>query len=229
MHLPQNRTPIMTALTLVQDQAYHITGIKNFHSEVRAAETSAAIAAWHAGYHAAQLQDTGLSLRKLVEATGIPLVTLHRYLKVFRRRNSPTEIRMGESISSIIDEAIPSKREQTARAATFGAPEAEYAVKLQSMAESNSPHEAAIAAKKLDQFAADHGMTKEQVVEKSRKTLDLDWIEAKQQMGTAQFTVTDVIETKFSAKSKPDLIKIIIEMVMQHPENLGTLKGYLDA
>lgn len=218
-----------TEIALVENEVFHVSAVKAFHQEVRAAETSAAIAAWHAGNHARKLQEQfGWSERKIVEATGLPKTTVHRYLLVVRRRTSPTDIRFGESISSIIEEDVPSVREKKARAATFSNAEAEYAMKLVRMAESNSEHEAAIASRKLDQFAADHGMSKDELVSKSRKVLDLDWVEEKQQMHTVQAAMTRVIERKFSLKSKPDLIKIIVQMVLNHPEILGTLKDYLN-
>jgi hypothetical protein len=58
---------------------------------------------------------------------------------VARRRTSPEAIKFGESISSIIDEDVPSVRDKKNRAATLGTAEAEYAIKLHRMAESSSP------------------------------------------------------------------------------------------
>jgi hypothetical protein len=128
----QSVVPVETEQTLIE-------GIKLNHQEVRAAETSAAVFAWHAGQQAQRLIDRfGWSERRLAEATGIPKTTVHRYLLVVRRRTSPESIKFGESISSIIDEDVPSVRDKKNRAATFGTAEAEYAIKLHRMAESSN-------------------------------------------------------------------------------------------
>ena len=76
---------------------------------------------------------------------------------------SAADIKFGETVSSIIEEDVPSVREKKARAATFSNAEAEYAMKLVRVAESSSENEAAIASRKLDQFAADHGMNAEEL------------------------------------------------------------------
>jgi hypothetical protein len=132
-----------SAVSLVENETFHVSAVKAFHQEVRAAETSAAIAAWHAGNHARKLQEQfGWSERKIVEATGLPKTTVHRYLLVVRRRTNPRDIRFGESISSIIEEDVASVREKKTRAASLSNAEAEYATKLVRMAESNSEHEA---------------------------------------------------------------------------------------
>lgn len=109
----------------------------------------------------------------MVEATGIPRTTVQRYLKVARRRASPSAIEFGENINDIVGEVSRPERQREQRKATFGAAEAEYAIKLHRMAESTSPAEAEVATRKLEQFASDHGMAGEEIIERSRKTLGL--------------------------------------------------------
>ncbi len=142
---------MQAAIGIVEDEVFHVSAVKAFHQEVRAAETSAAIAAWHAGNHARKLQEQfGWSLRKIAEETGVPVETTHRYVSACRHRHNVTDIRFGETIESVIGEH--SNADKKARAATFSNAEAEYTMKLVRMAESTSEHE---AVAKLDASVTD--------------------------------------------------------------------------
>ena len=214
-----------TATALVENETFHVSAVRAFHQEVRAAETSAAIAAWHAGNHARKLQEQfGWSLRKIAEETGVPLKTTHRYLCVCRRRHSATDIRFGESISSIIEEDVPSVREKKARAATFSNTEAEYAIKLVRMAESNSEHEAAIASRKLEQFAADHGMSKDELVSKSCKTLGLtEDLQNPDDLKGPLEKATERLMEPYRRMSKERVLEVLLTAIMLHPELIREL------
>ena len=215
----QSVVPVETEQTLIE-------GIKLNHQEVRAAETSAAVFAWHAGQQAQRLIDRfGWSERKLVEATGIARTTLQRYLRVARRRASAAAIGFGESISSIIDEDVPSVREKKNRAATFGTAEAEYAIKLHRMAESSSPAEAEIATRKLEQFASDHGMAGEEIIERSRKALGLteDFQNPEDLMGPVELATMKML-APYKAMPKEKLLDVLLFAIMTHPSLIRELK-----
>lgn len=213
----QSVVPVETEQTLIE-------GIKLNHQEVRAAETSAAVFAWHAGQQAQCLIDRfGWSERKLVEATGIARTTVQRYLKVARRRASPNEIKFGETINDIIGEVSRPERQREQRKATFGTAEAEYAIKLHRMAESSSPAEAEIATRKLEQFASDHGMAGEEIIERSRKALGLNEELVRDPMDE----VIDQMMVPFKKQSKEDLIKMLVFCIAEHIDLYDKLKASL--
>lgn len=215
----QSVVPVETEQTLIE-------GIKLNHQEVRAAETSAAVFAWHAGQQAQRLIDRyGWSERKLVEATGIPKTTIHRYLMVVRARTSPADIKFGESINDILDEKHPRERQREQRKATFGTAEAEYAIKLHRMAESSSPAEAEIATRKLEQFASDHGMAGEEIIERSRKTLGLN----EELVLDPMDEVIDHMMVPFKKQSKDDLIKMLVFCFAEHIDLYDKLKERIHA
>jgi hypothetical protein len=216
----------MNAMTIIEDQTYHVEGVRKFHAEVRTYEASAAVSAWHAGWHIQKLMDEfKLSMRRVSEQTGIPLTTVHRYVAVFRARNSPSGIRQGDSITEIVGETDKATRQREQRKATFGQAEAEYAVKLYRMTESPNENEASVAARKLDQFASDHGMTGEEVIEKSRKTLGLTEEMVRDPMDDA----IDKFMTPFKKKSKDDLLALLIYCMTEHPDLIKKLKERINA
>lgn len=215
----QSVVPVETEQTLIE-------GIKLNHQEVRAAETSAAVFAWYAGQQAQRLIDRfGWSLRRIEETSGISRRCLSRYVEVGRRRPSPSDIKFGESISSIIDEDVPSVRDKKNRAATFGTAEAEYAIKLHRMAESSSPAEAEIATRKLEQFASDHGMGSKEIIERSRKTLGLNEELVRDPMDEA----IDKFLVPFKARPKDDLLKLLVFCMIEHPDLIKKLKERIHA
>lgn len=127
-----------------------------------------------------------------------------------------------------IESVLNTKAKAKPKAQPFTRVDAEHVMKLQRLADSTAnENEAAVAQSKLDDFASRFDMTAEEAVVKSRKELDLDWVEQKQQLGTVESAMVRVIEKKLGPKSQEDLLKIIIQMVFDHPENLSTLKDYL--
>ncbi len=219
----QSVVPVETEQTLIE-------GIKLNHQEVRAAETSAAVFAWHAGQQAQRLIDRfGWSERKLVEATGIPKTTIHRYLMVVRRRTSTSDIKFGETINDIVGEVSRPERQREQRKATFGTAEAEYAIKLHRMAESSSPAEAEIATRKLEQFASDHGMVGEEIIERSRKTLGLneDFQNPEDLRHPLDRALGKMMEP-YKKKPKDDLCEIILFCMVEHPDLMEKIKERFD-
>lgn len=153
-----------------------------------------------------------------------------RYMDVAQRWPDRTRVADFDPSEVSIREflGLTDKPRRSAVLPPFTRADADYAMKLHRMAEGPAnENEAAVAKAKLEQHAANHGMTTEQVVEKSRKELGLDWIEQKQQFGTVESAMVRVIEKKLGAKPQADLLQLIIMMVMDHPENLSTLKDHL--
>lgn len=209
----------------LHDQAFHVEGIKTQHKAVKAAETSAAVAAWFAGDHARSLMSAyGWSMRRVANETGIPNTTVQRYVAVTRARVSHRDIVHGESINDILDEKHPKERQREQRKATFGQAEAEYAVKLYRMTESPNENEASVAARKLDQFASDHGMTGEEVIEKSREKLGLTEEMVRDPMDEA----IDKMMAPFKKQSKEDLVDLLLFCIIEYDGCLQKLKERLN-
>ena len=153
----------------------------------------------------------------------------YRYMDVAKRlQTSP----MGET-DSLVDVSIReflgrSEKPKAPKANPFSRVDAEHVMKLQRLADSTAnENEAAVAQSKLDDFASRFSMTAEEAVTKSRKELDLDWIEEKQQFGPYAQAAAKLIEKNLGKKRPDELVQLIIKVLVNHPETLATLKDYM--
>jgi hypothetical protein len=80
-----------------------------------------------------------------------------RYMQIAKIKDA-THGTFERGINAFLEAHATPRTEKARVRASFSNAEAEYTMKLQRMAESTSQHEAAIAGRKLDQFASDHGM-----------------------------------------------------------------------
>lgn len=102
----------------------------------------------------------------------------------------------------------------------FTQADADYAMKLHRMAEGRAnENESAVAQAKLEKLAADHGMTGEEIVEKSRVTLGLnEEFKTKEEVMSPLDEAYDRYIQPYRKWPKEKLLELLLVIVKKHPE-----------
>jgi hypothetical protein len=97
-------------------------------------------------------------------------------------------------------------------------PDAEHAIKLQTMAsEVTNENEAAVARQKLERFAAERGMTPEQAVQQSRRKLGLPTKEGRDEN----------LKERLKQAPKAKLVKLLLSAASKHPDLIEDIDAAL--
>jgi hypothetical protein len=207
--LPLERSQQLVPASALPDLARKIN---EAHNEATLQAKSALFAAKRAGellLQAKEDKSRTLPFKEWVETeTALSYRTAARYMTVatgWSRLKGVNVDTLSDALV-VLGQADPRPR---GRVPQLAKPDAQHAIKLQTMAsEVTNENEAAVAREKLERFATERGMTSEQVVERSRRKLGLPTMEGP----------SGSLKERLQQAPKAKLVKLLVSAASKHPD-----------